>query len=161
MKSAGQHCQPSLEKERGGGKEIACSIAFMAGSIINIEITTLAWAISRRQFVVFQITVSPHHLKSQWYVFFKHWRSKCLDKLTARGRKQSLWIISVVKACRPLTSHLLFNHLYFRRSAPHDVRWLTGGLRKPDHSNAVKKGRGQPGVNVPSLNWHFEWIKNQ
>lgn len=52
-KPAGQHYQPSLEKERGGGKEIAFSIAVMAGSIINITITTLAWAISRLQFVGF------------------------------------------------------------------------------------------------------------
>lgn len=64
-KSAGQHCQQPLEKERGGGKEIAFSIAVMAASIINIKITTLAWAISRLQFVGFWKKRCHCHHKSE------------------------------------------------------------------------------------------------
>lgn len=53
-----------------------------------------------------------------------------------------------------MTSHPLFNHLCFRRSAPRDVRWLTGGLRKADHRSRGDNSRSH----ACSLNGYFEWI---
>lgn len=57
-------------------------------------------------------------------------------KLSTHGGKQSLWIISLVKACRPLTSNALFNHLYFSCSAPPTMmsvsdRWIK--LQQPGY----------------------------
>lgn len=70
-------------------------------------------------------------------------------------RTASLWIVSVVQACRPLTSHLLFNHLYIRlRPLGCQVtdRWIK---ETRPHGAELK---GAYGTNGPSSNGYVQWL---